>query len=667
MDSTKVRARLARAGAVSVFALWGALAVSGCGVREPAQELGDGTSALSSASRPLAKGLLQDDRGLPVAGALVEVRGPHDRVVASTTTDPAGIFTLQVRSGTYDVLVTPAARFVPQRFPGQTIVAGDGFELVLVRPAPIEHDGHLSDSQGQPLAQWRVCLFQTCTTTDDQGAFSIAEPIGLVPTESLTLELSKSESLDSFSFDVIVDTSADEPLDIVLPLVHASGTMLDAAGNPVSFGLITSFMCPDSAIRAPNVTGCFLSTAVDVAGRFSVTTLAGDLEVFVLGQTNAFPLILSVADNADLTIVPPAPQPLRGRVADQKGNGVAGQDICLGAKNCPSNKACLFNCAVSDGDGNYSFEMPGGPYVLEVFGNSPSFGSYSTTGEITLSQPTTFDITLPIEHLAGTVFDPDGSPAAGVSVSAGCSSIGFGIFTAGQACSPTSVTGGDGRFQLAFLAPGNVVISALGPTTSASVTLTPAGDDETAIHLANPVPATGQILTGDGTGVPDATVCYSTQQPSRQLCATTGIDGSYQLTVPPGSYSVSVTSAPAAVPFRRLVRDEFVSVPSSAPPVFRFAPLRTLSARVVGNDGSPVAGATVFPESDQVQVPGGTETINGGTQVTDAAGQFVCTDLPGGAPLLGIQLPGASQRSEVQVTTSDGAELAIALQAAATN
>ena len=152
MGSMAMRGRLGRAVVISIFGFWGTLAVSGCGPGEPAEQQGEVTSALDSAALPVAKGLLQDDLGMPLAGARVEVRGPHDRVVARVTTDAAGIFELRVRSGTYDVLVTPQARFVAQRFPGQTIVAGSGFELVLVRPAiPIEIGGHLSDSQGRAV------------------------------------------------------------------------------------------------------------------------------------------------------------------------------------------------------------------------------------------------------------------------------------------------------------------------------------------------------------------------------------------------------------------------------------------------------------------------------------------------------------------------------------
>jgi hypothetical protein len=662
-----LRGGLARDWAPSVCGVWGALvalAVSGCGAPGPAETLGEGTSALSASALPLAKGLLQDDRGFPVEGALVEVRGPRDRVIARTTTDAGGILSLRVRSGTYDVLVTPASRFVAQRFPGQTIVAGDGFSLVLVRSTPIEHSGRVSDAQGQPLAQARVCLFQTCATTDDGGAFSVTEPIGVVPTSSLSLQISKTEGLASFSLTVAVDSSAGEPVDIVLPLVHVTGTMLDAAGHPASSGFFGSFMCPESMVSAPNILACYVQSSIDAAGRFSLTTLAGDLEVFVLGPVG-FPSVLPIADNADLTIVPPARQVLRGRVADSEGNAVASQTVCLSVRNCFSNKACLFDCRTSDADGNYALEMPGGPYSLTIDGNLPSGGNYHTTRQgITLSQPTTLDVTLPLERLTGTVLDPDGAPAANVSVSASCSDVSFDGFTA-RACSPTSVTGGDGRFQLTFLASSDLVIGATGPTSSASLSLAPTGNDDVVIHLAAAVPATGQVLSAEGTGVPDASVCFSTQRPGRRVCATTGADGSYQLTAPPDSYEVTVTGSPAAVAYRYLAADGTIAVPSPAPPVFRFAPLRTLSARLVGSDGSPVAGATIFPDFDQVKVPGGTEIINSGSQVTDAAGHFVYSDLPGGAPLLGIELPGSSVESWVKTTTSDGAELAIALTGAA--
>ena len=82
------------------------------------------------------------------------------------------------------------------------------------------------------MAQWTVCLFPSCSMTDDQGAFAFATPIGLVQTGSLTFSIERREIGESFEFEIAIDSFADGPLDITVPVVRVTGILLDAAGNP---------------------------------------------------------------------------------------------------------------------------------------------------------------------------------------------------------------------------------------------------------------------------------------------------------------------------------------------------------------------------------------------------------------------------------------------------
>ena len=151
---------------------------------------------------------------------------------------------------------------------------------------------------------------------------------------------------------------------------------------------------------------------------------------------------------------------LSGTVTDALGAGVAG--IAVGV--CPlvpapgtNFIACVGSGGITAADGTYTVgNVPPGTY--QVFFRDPSgtypFGYYSTAG-FTLSSPTNVVVTAAdvtginiqypaFYHITGTITGPDGSPVAGVQVSA--------IKTVGDSNNTMATSAADGTYSIAVIA-----------------------------------------------------------------------------------------------------------------------------------------------------------------------------------------------------------------------
>jgi len=90
--------------------LSGLLSIAACEGKPAGNDpetVGEMTAALTAA-KPLARGLVRNGAGAPIARARVDVRGAGStRIIACVHTAADGTFPLNVRAGTYDLTVTP--------------------------------------------------------------------------------------------------------------------------------------------------------------------------------------------------------------------------------------------------------------------------------------------------------------------------------------------------------------------------------------------------------------------------------------------------------------------------------------------------------------------------------------------------------------------------------
>jgi protocatechuate 3,4-dioxygenase beta subunit len=609
-------------------ALAGALGLSGCG-GAPTGGGTAGTTAALAADTPVTKGIIQDDKGTPLAGAKIEAHPANGgKTVVSATSAADGTFDLAAPTCTYNILVTPQTGLAPQKFLGHTITAGSHLDVILIDGRQRMLAGHVTDQNGQAIPNVSVCTQPDpqggCATTDAAGAFVLFSMVG----ETLIVSGTLPDGTQ-FNGSLTVERFMNPKLEIVVPESILTGTVVDQAGRPVPGAIVDLPSCsfPSSTSLGP-LTGsvCSPATQTDRAGRFRLGVAPGTVRLQISNPTRAstdtFFVEETVAGDTDVTIQVPPIARLSGRIADHLGNGFAQQTVCLSFDSCV-DPFCQGRCVATDGDGRYQQDLFPGTFTMRVsgFGLGARFGLYSLSKTITVSGPTQQDITLPDVVLTGTVLDLAGVPAPNVSLQSSCVTANVDGFV-GISCANPTVTDQGGRFQFPYAVGGSDVFIVGAALASPAINLS--NDVDVVIQLQNPPELTGQVLAEDGSGLAGASVCFSPQSAGSSGCAETGADGRYQLTLLPGSYLVSATASIGSdvVSF---FEGGAVTVPSVAAPI-RLPRPRLVSGQMFESDGRPLPGVFVTPAHgcSSAQVAGGFEGIcsDSDTPETDEAGRF---------------------------------------------
>jgi outer membrane protein assembly factor BamB len=181
---------------------------------------------------------------------------------------------------------------------------------------------------------------------------------------------------------------------------------------------------------------------------------------------------------------------------------------------------------VTASNGSYSLKVRVGTYNLTV----SKQGYYTNFTQVTVGPDDIITANFTMRYIPatiiGTITDKNtGNPIANVTVTAG---------------SAQNTTGGNGKYLLTILLPGtyNLTVTKSGYVTNATSVIVSPGVTYTinrALGLANGI-ITG-VVTDKNTGayVVGATVTTGSYQ------ATTGADGKYTLSVPPGTYTVTIS------------------------------------------------------------------------------------------------------------------------------
>ncbi len=645
-------------GTTAIWMLSGVLGIAACGAAPPTnsgEEL-EQTSAALTAAKSLARGVVRDGTGAPIARARVDVRAAGGyRVLACATTAADGSFALDVRAGTYDLTVTSKTGFAAQAFPGQVIARGTALELIITRvPGTVNLTGRVTDQDGQPLSV-SVCGMG-CVGTDASGSFAITA----LSDQRLSIEGALG-SAGSYSAALSFDPASSAPLAIVIPLVTLTGTVLDPSGAPMPNVSVSSPPC--SEIRSDGLSGgfCLVGTQTDANGRFRFTVLPGDVVLQVAGDLGAY-VTESVSGDTDVTVQVPPLQSLSGRITDRDGNGIPGHELVLTHPGCFS-RFCTQIFAISDSSGSYQVDVSAGTYDAMLISPSSSspLGLYQLLNTITLSEPTEIDFTFPDVTVTGTVLNVDGTPAPNVRVADNCHDANISGF-AGKVCATQQTSDANGRFQMTLATPGDLVLTAYAATPTTSGPFTVTNDTDVVLQLQAAQPASGQVLAADGSPVAGLSVCYDPPTFTGSNCTTTDANGQYQMSLSPGTYSVLVGGSATGV--RSLSLNQSVTVPS-APAIVHFAATGSTAIRLVNTDGSPRAGVALAADCFQTQASATTESICGDTLTSDAAGMATVVDGVGVA--FGLEV-GSGPDFESPIVTIDNivadanTEVTIAIQ-----
>ena len=315
--------------------------------------------------------------------------------------------------------------------------------------------GQVIDDAGEPVAA-EVALRNpedslAMAGTADDGRFAIPR----VPPGKYDLEVRASGFATARVPGVAIDAAGEVDLGTVVlaRAVTLSGRVIDAEGVPITGAEIATHRGEPrfSSFEPPH--GAAVTTAAD--GAFALPDLGAD-EQWVLAVTRngyAGRMVRAVTAHGapPLEIVLHPASRLAGRVIDDRAHPVAGAAVMLH----PVRSDVVGAAAQTDVDGRFRLEqVPSGPAQVAVHADGYAPARLPALEVPEGGEVDDLEVVLrPAVVLAGKVTLPDGRPADGALVEV--SSQSPEDPTAG-----VGVTDHDGRYRLAGLAPGLLIVTA---------------------------------------------------------------------------------------------------------------------------------------------------------------------------------------------------------------
>ncbi|WP_225409000.1 carboxypeptidase regulatory-like domain-containing protein [Stigmatella hybrida] len=277
----------------------------------------------------------------------------------------------------------------------------------------------------------------------------------------------------------------------------------------------------------------------------------------------------------------------------------------------------------------YSLQLIPGTYNVGVdFAFHNFSGMDPLVSALSISTPTTLNLTAHDIQLNGRVVNSSGQPVANVRLWGEALSGGY---DSDRELSP--VSGADGRFQVRML-PGTYSSMQLEPPTGGPYVITPlpnqtfSGNTTQDFVLGSVIHLSGQVKFSDGSIAAGATVYARTSPGGVMYRATTDAAGMYSLPFIPGTYSVGVEfTSPGFMGTALVFPSRAFSTSSTLDLTIQDI---QLNGRVVNSSGQPVAN---------VRLRGGVYRNNGWnglSPVSGADGRFQVRMVP--ATYLSMQL-----------------------------
>lgn len=338
-------------------------------------------------------------------------------------------------------------------------------------------------------------------------------------------------STKTVTVQVDVETTADFAL---REKGYLNGSVTNATGADVADASLT---------LRNNTVGDYFTTTANATGNYSFFAPNGTYSLIAdaPGYT-AKTVTVHVSGTAvryrDVTLEEAAY--INGSVKDGEGKSV-GAGVIIGAE---SESDGSFTTAVTDANGDYSLAVDGGAHEVVVV--DPDY-EYQVVGEVTVArgEVATLDVQateLPEKGtVTGTVVGPDGTPVgSGVQVSAGDSSYTFfnRTFTDGNGEFTMQVP--EATYRIRAETPDRPTVRVSGVDVTANQ------ETDVTIELSAVSYIDGTVTNASG-GVENAFVVADGAE--GVYFNQTDANGDYNVTAPPGNYSVSVfTSGQDAAP-----------------------------------------------------------------------------------------------------------------------
>ncbi|MFL6211225.1 MAG: carboxypeptidase regulatory-like domain-containing protein [Pyrinomonadaceae bacterium] len=631
-------------------------------------------------------GRVTGTQGDPIAGVTVEAINPaNQQVVAATLTDANGSYALTVPLGTYTLKATPpsGSNLRTATIENLSVVGALVQDITLAPPDVFQLSGRIVDRDGLPVPHLEVILetsrdvTQSATRTANDGGYVMHAGRGTYflrvrnngpanEISNLPLVPNVPRAFDNGPFRDPngadnISLTQDTVRNVTLPTRILSGTVRDPNGQPVVGAHLSSVRnysyVSDLSTLNPVTFDAFAQQAdgslgtTDANGLYRMyvlpTNFNGSLSPILVeppaGSGLPTQTVAGVEVQGDRTfdITLQGLVTLSGRIVDRDGQPIANLEVKLETSNSIVQAATR-----TANDGSYLLRVGPGTYFLHLLNNgapneisnlplvanAPRFFSNDIRDpngreDISLTQDTVRDITIPTRILSGTVRDSNGQPVVGVQLS---TISNYSFAPSLQTINPVRFEGysqkSDGSlgttdangFYRMYVLPTNFngnlspilvqppAASGLSSQTISGVQIE--GDRTLDITLQGLVTLSGRIVDRDGQPVPHLEVILETSTDVAQAATRTAADGSYLLRAGRGTYFLRVrNNGPANeisnLPLAPRVPRTFDSGPFRDPngadnisltqDTVRNVtlPTRILSGTVRDSRGQPVAGA----------------------------------------------------------------------------
>ena len=536
------------------------------------------TQRLLAAGATLS-GRVSDQASVGVSGATVGVYQPSSStLVASTVTDSSGNYSVSIEEGTYDIKVTPPSGSGFQEFvsPNQPVSGAATLNFTLVSASAVTLSGVLRDGLGNPLQGKSVQLNPAAggsgfsVTTGADGSYSLSVAPG-----SYKLGSQANVSVDgpATPAEYYVFTSpavtlvANQTLDLTVPVVPWTVHVQDPSGQGVAgVALDSSFPPPYQTVSFGGLQASGYSRT-----RGKVTDANGDATLWLFPSTSSsYTLTATPPSGSPFTVtsVPGLTAPVGGGTAtltlasavtlsgvlrDGLGNPLQGKSVQLN----PAAGGSGFS-VTTGADGSYSLSVAPGSYKLGSQANvsvdgpaTPAEYYVFTSPAVTLVANQTLDLTVPVVPWTVHVQDPSGQGVAGVALDSSFpppyQTVSFGgLQASGYSRTRGKVTdaNGDATLWLFPSTSSSYTLTATPPSgspftvTSVPGLTAPVGGGTATLTLASAVTLSGVLRDGLGNPLQGKSVQLNPAAGGSGFSVTTGADGSYSLSVAPGSYKL---------------------------------------------------------------------------------------------------------------------------------
>jgi hypothetical protein len=468
-------------------------------------------------------------------------------VVATSTTDSQGRYSLQLASDTYDLRVTPpsVSPYAPDMVRNFAISGEDRvYDILLFLQQPGSLSGTILGRNGQPVAGATVYVnigaFSEFAITDALGAYSLATINGRVYLQVFG-NGPASAAPDAWyveRYDVIIN--GPTVFNLNLPVSQVTGDAKFSDGTPAPGSTID--LTSDGF--APNGRTYNTATATtDAVGHYSVLMFDGSVRA-VATLPSGSPQVareFTVAGDTVQNFTFPSLSRISGIIRGRDNLVVPGVTVYISVNGTVAT-------ALTDAAGHYEMDAEDGPAYLQLWGGGPANAApssfYLERYDVAIRGATTVDLTLPVVRVSGVVTNRDGAGLSGATLALSTSAAPDN----GRSTSYATLVSGDNGAYAGLLLSGDGVVTVTPPPggglTPQTRTFNASADSTLNFTLEPTTQINGTVRARGGVPVPGATVIVSVD--ANETTGQTDAAGHYSLSVPSGVATVQVTGGGTA-------------------------------------------------------------------------------------------------------------------------